>query len=275
MQETTYLLISEVASLLNVESHVLRYWEDELGLNIKRNEFGHRCYTQKDVQFFLQIKELKEEGYPLKVIKAFLMKPSDNLIPMPRRENSPAPQQDEALDAQYEKMYASRRESMSVPAMPLAQRTSMVPMRTSLTQTLSPDEKMERFQTILNRIVSNALQSNNAALGQEVGNHVSERMIKEMDYFMRSQEEVLEAHFQNLGQTIRQQQDLYVKSGRRKAKKEKKNKQALKEVAAAKDATPGNEPIPAVTPSQEKKTAPVNLTSHEKKSGSAKKQMKK
>ena len=54
MQET-YLFISEVAQLLKVESHVLRYWEEELELKIKRNEFGHRCYTQKYIQFLLQV----------------------------------------------------------------------------------------------------------------------------------------------------------------------------------------------------------------------------
>ena len=36
------LLISDAAKEVQVESHVLRYWEVELGLKIQRNEWGHR-----------------------------------------------------------------------------------------------------------------------------------------------------------------------------------------------------------------------------------------
>ena len=51
-----YLFISDAAKEVNVESHVLRYWEEELHLPIKRNELGHRYYTQDDVERFKQIK---------------------------------------------------------------------------------------------------------------------------------------------------------------------------------------------------------------------------
>ena len=36
-----YLFISDAAKEVKVESHVLRYWEEELHLPIKRNELGH------------------------------------------------------------------------------------------------------------------------------------------------------------------------------------------------------------------------------------------
>ena len=62
MKETRYL-ISETAKLVQVEPHVLRYWEEELGLSIKRNEMGHRYYTDKDLEIFQKIKELKKD-YP-------------------------------------------------------------------------------------------------------------------------------------------------------------------------------------------------------------------
>ena len=35
-------MISEAAKKVHVESHVLRYWEEELGLSIGRTEMGHR-----------------------------------------------------------------------------------------------------------------------------------------------------------------------------------------------------------------------------------------
>ena len=42
--EGNVYLIKEAAKLVEVEAHVLRYWEEELGLKIKRNEMGHRYY---------------------------------------------------------------------------------------------------------------------------------------------------------------------------------------------------------------------------------------
>ena len=57
MNETRFL-ISEAARTAEVETHVLRYWEEELDLPIARNEMGHRCYTRQDIQIFLSIKEL-------------------------------------------------------------------------------------------------------------------------------------------------------------------------------------------------------------------------
>ena len=37
MEETIYS-VSQAVKFLEVQSHVLRYWEEELGLPIKRNE---------------------------------------------------------------------------------------------------------------------------------------------------------------------------------------------------------------------------------------------
>ncbi len=68
----THYLISEASRELNVEAHVLRYWEEELKLEIPRNELGHRYYTEKQLALFQRIKELKELGYQLKAIKTSL-----------------------------------------------------------------------------------------------------------------------------------------------------------------------------------------------------------
>ena len=66
------LLISDAAKRVKVEAHVLRYWEEELGLPIKRNELGHRYYTEEDVKRFQEIKDLKERGLQLKAIRMVL-----------------------------------------------------------------------------------------------------------------------------------------------------------------------------------------------------------
>ena len=67
MEDTIYS-VSQAVKLLETQSHVLRYWEEELALPIKRNEMGHRYYTRWDIQVFLSIKELKNRGYSLKEI---------------------------------------------------------------------------------------------------------------------------------------------------------------------------------------------------------------
>ena len=67
--EQVRYMISDAANIVAVESHVLRYWEDELELTVPRNELGHRYYTQENVDQFLRIKQLKEEGYQLKAIR--------------------------------------------------------------------------------------------------------------------------------------------------------------------------------------------------------------
>lgn len=203
----TYLLISDVAKMLNVEGHVLRYWEEELELNIRRNEFGHRYYGKKDIQLLSRIKELKEQGLQLRAIKNLIPELSGNtatnLILMPQPA-SHTPQ------------------NMEKPA----------------GRVLSSDEKMAQFRAILGGIVSNAIRENNAAFGKEVGSQVSERVLKEMDYLMRTHEESLEEHFQNLDSAIRNQQKLQQETKKKpKSRKirKKSKKDALKEVALAKE----------------------------------------
>ena len=59
---------------MQVESHVLRYWEDELELPIMRNEMGHRYYTEQDIKQLQEIKQLKEQGLQLKAIRTILLR---------------------------------------------------------------------------------------------------------------------------------------------------------------------------------------------------------
>ena len=48
MGEKRYM-ISDAARKVDVEPHVLRYWEDEIGIEIPRNEMGHRYYRKEDI----------------------------------------------------------------------------------------------------------------------------------------------------------------------------------------------------------------------------------
>ena len=67
MEQIQYT-ISDAAKLLKVETHVLRYWEEELGLSIPRNKMGHRVYHQKQIEDLKQIIQWKKDGLSLKEI---------------------------------------------------------------------------------------------------------------------------------------------------------------------------------------------------------------
>ena len=74
MNKNKHYLISDASRQVQVEAHVLRYWEDELGMEIHRNSLGHRCYTAQDIQIFLGIRELKKKGLHLKAIRELMPK---------------------------------------------------------------------------------------------------------------------------------------------------------------------------------------------------------
>lgn len=71
MEEVTYT-ISQAARLLGVETYVLRFWEEELLLDIGRNTKGYRAYTKENIALLQRIKELKKT-HQLKDIRAMLL----------------------------------------------------------------------------------------------------------------------------------------------------------------------------------------------------------
>ena len=71
MGEKCYF-ISEASKLVGVEAHVLRYWEEQLELPIKRNEMGHRYYIEEDIRLMQSIKQIMEKGIQLRAVKMIL-----------------------------------------------------------------------------------------------------------------------------------------------------------------------------------------------------------
>lgn len=69
---TRRYIISDASKMLKVESHVLRYWEEELEIKIPRNEMGHRYYTEENIELLRKIRDLKEQGYGLRTIKMMI-----------------------------------------------------------------------------------------------------------------------------------------------------------------------------------------------------------
>lgn len=74
--------VSEAVRLIGVESHVLRYWEEELQIAIRRTSQGHRVYSQENIEMFCQVKQLKEKGIQLKAIRVLLLDSESDLRPV-------------------------------------------------------------------------------------------------------------------------------------------------------------------------------------------------
>jgi DNA-binding transcriptional MerR regulator len=62
-----YYTIGEVASLVDEEPHVLRYWETEFNqLSPRKNRAGNRVYTHEDIDVVFRIRRLlREDKYTI------------------------------------------------------------------------------------------------------------------------------------------------------------------------------------------------------------------
>lgn len=162
--EKVRYMIGDAAAAVNVEAHVLRYWEEELDLSVPRNEMGHRYYTKENIHEFMRIKELKEQGYQLRTIKKILHNETIS---------------DETETGQPRLVH--RRE----------------------VDMLSSEDKMQQFREVMNDIVGKAISLNNEELSLQIGTEVEERVLKEMNYLMREQENAQEERYKKLDAAIR------------------------------------------------------------------------
>ena len=151
---SSVFLISDAAKQVKVEAHVLRYWEEELELPIKRNELGHRYYTEEDVKRFQEIKDMKERGLQLKAIRMVLKNGSLNVLP--EEDNS---QEQEALQ--------------------------VVERQDTAVYEVSKEEKARRLQWLLKQLFKETLQENN----EELCRGMKDVLLKELDYQFRMQAE--------------------------------------------------------------------------------------
>ena len=187
---SSMFLISDAAKKVSVEAHVLRYWEDELKLPIKRNELGHRYYTEEDIERFLEIKSLKERGLQLKAIRMVLKNGKlDVVTPVEEEERGDIPKESmyrRKAEVQEKGVYIEKGEMLQMPAKEFTDTGKLQVIRTECTlQPETGDDKMKRLQWLLQQMFREVLQENNASLCQEM----KESVIKELDYQFRMQEE--------------------------------------------------------------------------------------
>ncbi|EGG81314.1 hypothetical protein HMPREF9477_01774 [Lachnospiraceae bacterium 2_1_46FAA] len=181
MGEVHYM-ISEASKRVNVETHVLRYWEEELELPIGRTEMGHRYYTEENIQLFRCIKELKEQGMFLKDLKAMI----PDIIRLKEQKMSQAKNMHEVTVSKAE---------------------------------VVQDHKREQVQALLGQAFQNILAQNNKILEESVTRAVSDKVTKEVGFLLQAKERQEEERFKKLDSLIRQQQTLRKEAGKSPARK--------------------------------------------------------
>lgn len=182
MGEVHYM-ISEAAKRVNVETHVLRYWEEELSLSIGRTEMGHRYYTEDDIQLFCCIKELKEQGIQLKELKGLI---PDMLRTRDKLKLQKEPKEDLTVS-----------NSVSEEQLDMASNASL-----------------EKIQLQIEEIFQHAMLENNKILEESVSQSISQAIIKEMNYLFQAQDRQDEDRYKKLDHLIRQQQTYRKESAR-------------------------------------------------------------
>lgn len=236
----TYLLISDAAKEVKVESHVLRYWEEELRLPIKRNELGHRYYTQEDVERFRQIKAMKERGLQLKAIKMILKDGRLDVLPQENIQNKVVldefgeRERTAAQDTGMENSMAI--DVVSVRNAETAESSGRYPepteRRASELSAESREEKARRLQWLLQQLIRETLRENN----EELCRNMKESIIKELDYQFRSQEEREEERDRQARQRseeyYQKMDELLRKKSRRRVEKPEKTEKADKKPQA-------------------------------------------
>ena len=261
MKENKYT-ISEAAKLLAVENHVLRYWEEELELNIPRNELGHRYYREEEIQLLHCIKELKNKGFQLKAVKEVLPDlEQKKLIDIHKLLTTQEELENQELEeaqreAQQEKDSQREREAQRGKENE-QQRNSKLYSPEENTRTAfenssgnnkkdgtnnknsnrnhnnasnngtvkedrsckvvaihqnesaalaQHEEKMQQFEEIMGRIVGKALREQAENLGDAMGNHLCNKMLREVDELMVEQEQREEERYKKLDEAIRSTQ---------------------------------------------------------------------
>lgn len=245
MNDTIYY-ISEASKKVEVEPHVLRYWEDELKLAIRRNEMGHRCYTEKDIETLRRIKLLKEQGLQLKAIRTVLQgggqelygrKPVEDGFAVEKADGSGMIKEEkemeslrvdrEPIEEKVEDMVMKKAKKYMVTMSKGKETVLEMPEEgPELKEYEEPideekEKKAKRLQYLLQHMVTDAVKSAN----REMCTEIKESILKELDYQFRQQEDRdeerrkrEEEHYRKIDEMISQRRRPGEKFGRGKKK---------------------------------------------------------
>lgn len=181
--------ISDASRQVEVENHVLRYWEEELLLPIERNTKGHRFYKESDIQTLKTIKDLKEQGFQLKAIKL--------LMPDIDRVRTMSPQEVYQLREELNQQVLREEEVQDKNVVPIqSAKRVQTPVKKS------SEEKMKQFENMLTRMISRIVRESEPETEKRIYEAVSTKFMKEIDYLMREKDEAQQKQMELLKQIL-------------------------------------------------------------------------
>ena len=226
MSQVRYI-ISDASKKIDVEPHVLRYWEEELGVKVPRNEMGHRYYREEDIELFKSIKILKEQGFQLRAIKMVL----SDVKRIGQLDKNKMMQLKDELNARVLSMDQTASEHVEKNDVSISGQAFRSPEEVAIREVCASapepvarqtEPKIAQFKVIMSNIIMDALRENNLELSKAVSTNVSESVLKEMDYMMRMKEEREEERFKRLDDSIRLKQKARKEISATKEKNQKK-----------------------------------------------------
>ena len=188
-------MISEAAKQVEVESHVLRYWEEELGLTIGRTEMGHRYYTRDDIQLFCCIKKLKDEGMLLKDLKPLIPELKATRLRIKEAKETESVKTPKPQNEIQNRVHGESQSKPTKPALPAQEAEVVIPIR-----------QLDQVRSLLGEVLTEVVTENNEVLKKGISEAVTADVMQEMDRLMQSKERQQEEHFRKLDTLIRQQQ---------------------------------------------------------------------
>lgn len=186
------MTIKEAAKALEIKEHVLRYWEEELDLDIARNDMGYREYSARDIEMFQKISALRKQGLGLKEIHDGINAARHTVhTTATDSESTHTPDTVTSLDADSSLNGTGFQNEINDE---INDELKIV------------DFKTAQIQSIMNKIVANAFRENKHIITSSLRSKLTEDVMKQIDVILREQEERDEARFRKLDETIRQLQ---------------------------------------------------------------------
>ena len=223
----TYM-IKDAARELNVEAHVLRYWEEELGLAIKRNSMGHRYYDEKDILIFKNVQELKKRGLSLKDIRDGIDKArseqtkessalksgevsgevKEEFVPLSETLNqSDNEENNRKITEKNNLKYFGEKDLKITDKKDLKtiDKIEADNIKDKKTDELKiVDFKLAQLQSVMNRVVANALRENKDIITSSIKEEITADVMKQFDTVMREKEEREERRYKKLDEYLRE-----------------------------------------------------------------------
>lgn len=184
-QNKDFLSVKDVAEMLGTEAYVLRFYEKELNLDIKRNSKGHRVYTLEDVEIFRKIQDMREQGLQLKAIETIVHDSSGE------------------TKETYEQL-----SSITLSAVAPVKSGNIV----DIDITSAEDEKVKQFSFLMKDMLKQALvecnQQSKIEMQETIKREVDTAVEEKVSKYQEVQDEKNEAYYRRLDETMREIQKM-------------------------------------------------------------------